>query len=249
MSAGRSRAQQDRVVVLAGGLGTRLAPYTVVLPKPLVPIGDRPVLDIVMRQLAHHGFHRVTITTGHLAELIEAFFGDGARFGLDVDYFRETTPLGTIGSLASIDGLDDDFLVMNGDVLSDIDYRELLDFHRSNSACATIAVKRRSLEISLGVLHFADSSRPQHLTSYDEKPVFEFAASMGIYCFSPSVLRFIEPGVRLDFPDLVQRLLAAGEPVCGWPFDGYWLDIGRHDDHRQATEEFEAMRDRLIPGS
>ena len=232
-------------MVLAGGLGTRLQPYTTILPKPLMPVGDRPVLDIVIRQLHRDGFDRVTIATGHLAELIEVFFGDGARFGVEIDYFRETSPLGTVGSLASIDGLDEDFLVMNGDVLTDMDYGALLETHRHNVAAATIAVKRRNLEISLGVLHFdGDADR---VTAYDEKPVYEFDASMGVYCFSPSVLSFIERDTRLDFPDLVQRLLAAGEPVHGSRFDGYWLDIGRHEDHRQAMDEFEGMRDRLIP--
>jgi NDP-sugar pyrophosphorylase family protein len=237
-----------RAVVLAGGLGTRLQPYTAVLPKPLMPVGDRPVLDVVIRQLRHHGFDRVTIATGHLAELIEAFFGDGSRFGVTIDYFRETTPLGTVGALASIAELGDDFLVMNGDILTDMNYGELLDAHRATEALATIAVKRRSLQISLGVLHFDDDAHQQRVVAYEEKPVFEFDASMGVYCFSPAVLEYIESDVRLDFPDLVQRLLAAGQVVHGRPFDGYWLDIGRHEDFQRATDEFEEMRGRLIPG-
>ena len=237
-----------RAVILAGGLGTRLQPYTTVLPKPLMPVGDRPVLDIVLRRLRHHGFTRVTIATGHLAELIEAFFGDGSRLGISIDYYRETSPLGTVGALASIGDLDDDFLVMNGDVLTDMDLAELLDVHRGSAAAATIAVNRRSVDISLGVLHFDDGADARRVTAYDEKPVLEFEASMGIYCFSPSVLPFIEPDRRLDFPDLVERLLAAGQLVHGMPFSGYWLDIGRHEDHSRAMDEFEAMRDRLIPG-
>jgi NDP-mannose synthase len=233
--------------VLAGGLGTRLLPYTTVLPKPLMPIGDRPVLDIVLRQLRRHQFDRVTIATGHLAELIEVFFGDGSRHDIPVDYFREERPLGTVGSLALIEGLDDDFLVMNGDVLTDMDYAELMASHRASGAAATIAVKERTVQIELGVFEFDDNGQPDRITSCVEKPKLEYHASMGIYCFSPSVLRFIEPGVALDFPDLVQRLLDAGEHVRGERSDCYWLDIGRHDDYEQALEEYNQMRHVLVP--
>jgi NDP-mannose synthase len=233
--------------VLAGGLGTRLQPYTTVLPKPLMPIGDRPVLDIVVRQLRRHGFERVTIATGHLAELIEAFFVDGSRHGVPVDYFREQSPLGTVGALALIEGLNDDFLVMNGDVLTDMDYSALLAAHRQSGATATVAVKHRTVQIDLGVLEFTDDSAPDRITACVEKPRLEYHASMGVYCFSPAALRFIEPGSPLDFPDLVQRLLDAGEVVRGWHSDCYWLDIGRHDDYEQALEEFPRMRDVLVP--
>ena len=236
-----------RAVVLAGGLGRRLEPYTTVLPKPLMPIGDRPILDIVIRQLARHGFTHVTIATGHLAELIEAYFSDGAEFGVHIDYFRETTPLGTVGALPLIEGLDEDFLVMNGDVLTDIDYGALLSRHRASEATITVAVKRREIQISLGVLRFEMVEDSQRITGYEEKPVVSYDASMGIYCFSPAAVGQIEPGVRLDFPELVQRLLDAGETVRGWQSEDYWLDIGRHDDYEQAIEEFERMRHRLIP--
>jgi NDP-sugar pyrophosphorylase family protein len=235
-------------VILAGGEGTRLRPYTTVLPKPLMPIGDRPVLDIVVRQLKAHGFERVTMATGYLAELIEAFFGDGEKYGVAIDYYREHEPLGTVGALALIEGLArDDVLVMNGDVLTDIDYGALLDQHRSSGAAATIATKERQIKVSLGVLRFGDGADPTRLTGYDEKPEINYTASMGVYCFAPRALGHIEPGVRLDFPDLVLRLIAAGETVRAWPSKDYWLDIGRHDDYEQAQEEFESVRHRLIP--
>jgi NDP-sugar pyrophosphorylase family protein len=237
-----------RAVILAGGEGTRLRPYTTVLPKPLMPIGDRPVLDIVMRQLRAHGFEQVTIATGYLAELIEAFFRDGAAYGIPIDYYREHEPLGTVGALALIDGLgQDDVLVMNGDVLTDIDYGALLERHRASDAAATIATKVRHIQVSLGVLRFDDDGDPTRLTGYDEKPAIDFTASMGVYCFAPHALSYIKPGEHLDFPDLVLRLIAAGEVVRAWQSDDYWLDIGRHDDYEQAQEEFEAVRDRLIP--
>ncbi len=237
-----------RAVILAGGEGTRLRPYTTVLPKPLMPIGDRPVLDIVVRQLRAAGFARITMATGYLAELIEAFFRDGADYGIAIDYFREREPLGTVGALALIEGLsDDDVLVMNGDVLTDIDYGALLERHRASDAAATIATKLREVRISLGVLRFGADEDPTRLTGYDEKPTIAYTASMGVYCFAPRALAHIEPGERLDFPDLILRLIAAGEVVRAWPSEDYWLDIGRHEDYEQAQEEFDSVRDRLIP--
>jgi NDP-sugar pyrophosphorylase family protein len=238
-----------RAVVLAGGRGQRLRPYTTVLPKPLMPVGDRPILDIVVRQLKAAGFDRVTISTGYLAELIEAFFRDGESYGIPIDYFRETEPLGTVGALSMIEGLEeDDFLVMNGDVLTDLDYSALLELHKSGSDTATIATKQRDVQISLGVLTFGDESDDSRLTGYIEKPKIRYEASMGVYCFSPSALAHIERGKRLDFPDLVLKLIAAGETVRAWRSNDYWLDIGRHDDYETAMEEFEQIRPRLIPG-
>ncbi len=154
-----------RAVVLAGGRGTRLRPYTVVLPKPLMPVGDRPVLDIVVRQLHRAGCERLTIATGYLAELIEAFFGDGHSYNVAIDYFRETHPLGTAGSLALIDDFDEPFLVMNGDVLTDIDYRQMLADHANSDAIATIASRQHEVEVSLGVLHFGDARDPSRLVT------------------------------------------------------------------------------------
>ncbi len=237
-----------RAVILAGGEGTRLRPYTTVLPKPLMPIGDRPVLDIVIRQLRRDGFEHITIATGYLAELIENFFRDGEAYGLHIDYFRETEPLGTVGALALIDGLADDFLVINGDTLTDMDYAALLERHRHSDAAATIATTQRDVQISLGVLHFdeSDGEMPE-LTGYTEKPTIKYRASMGVYCFSPRAISHINRGERLDFPDLILRLIDAGETVRAWQSEDYWLDIGRHDDYEQAQEEFERMKDRLLP--
>jgi NDP-sugar pyrophosphorylase family protein len=212
-----------------------------------MPIGDRPVLDVVVRQLRRDGFTHITMATGYLAELIEAFFGDGSEYGVQIDYFRETRPLGTVGALALLEGLDDDFLVMNGDVLTDIDYSALLARHQASGADLTVAVKRRTVQVSLGVLRFEDEGDPGRITAFVEKPRIDYDASMGVYCFSPRAVEFIEPDVRLDFPELVQRLLDHGRHVHGWHSEDYWLDIGRHDDYEQAIEEFERMRHRLIP--
>jgi NDP-sugar pyrophosphorylase family protein len=228
----------------------RLRPYTAVIPKPLMPVGDRPVLDIVVRQLKHAGFERITIATGYLAELIEAFFRNGEAYGVAIDYYRETEPLGTVGALALIDGLDDDFLVMNGDTLTDMNFGALLDRHSQSGAMTTIATTEREVQISLGVLHFDDAngSHGSHpVTGYTEKPRIKYQASMGVYCFSPRATGYIESGERLDFPTLILRLLEGGEEVRAWSCSDYWLDIGRHDDYEQAQAEFDRMRDRLIP--
>jgi NDP-sugar pyrophosphorylase family protein len=235
-----------RAIVLAGGQGTRLRPYTAVLPKPLMPVGDRPVLDIILRQLRRAGFSRVTIATGYLAELLEAFCGNGEAYGLEIDYYREREPLGTVGALALIEGLDDPFLVMNGDVLTDMDYGDLLEDHVTSGAAATIATTRREVEISLGVMRFTDTD-PDRVTDYIEKPQLAYDVSMGVYCFHPRVLELIEPGLRLDFPDLILRLLDRGDRVRAYRPDAYWLDIGRHDDYEQAMQDFESIRERLLP--
>jgi NDP-mannose synthase len=228
----------------------RLRPYTTVLPKPLMPVGDRPILDVIVRQLRHAGFERLTIVTGHLAELIEAFFGDGERFGIPIDYYREDEPLGTVGALSLLDGLDEDFLVMNGDVLTDLAYGDFLEAHSASGAAASVAAHQREIQVSLGVLQFEDGEDPDRLTGYIEKPIYHYEVSMGVYAFSPRALEQIEPGKRLDFPDLVLRLLDAGETVRARRAEGnFWLDIGRHEDYEAAMDEFERLRERLLPGS
>ncbi|NLT36129.1 MAG: NTP transferase domain-containing protein [Gaiellales bacterium] len=226
-------------VVLAGGRGTRLAPYTVVMPKPLMPLGDMPILELVLRQLRRYGFRQVVLAVGHLSQLIEAYFGDGSSLGVELVYAREREPLGTAGPLALISGLDRDFLVMNGDVLTSLDLGAFLDAHSVAGAPASIATYERTNQVDFGVVQ---SNEAGYVTGYAEKPVHRYLVSMGVYAFSPDVLTFITPGERLDFPDLVLRLLAAGSRVRSVPFSGYWLDIGRHDDLARAQEELEAHR-------
>ena len=240
----------SRVVILAGGPGSRLRPYTAVLPKPLMPIGDRPILDIIVRQLGQQGFDRITIASGYLAELVQAFFRDGSDYGVSIDYHVERERLGTVGALRSIGGLEseDAFLVMNGDVLTDLDYRALRAAHVESAAIATIATFSRSVQISLGVMQLDDPGDPTLLTGYIEKPTYNYQVSMGVYCFSPRVLDYIDQDAYLDLPVLIESLLADGQTVRGFPFDGYWMDIGRHEDYEQATEEYEAHKSRLLPG-
>jgi NDP-mannose synthase len=201
-------------VVLAGGKGTRLAPYTHILPKPLMPIGDMPILEILMRQMKACGIHQVTLTVGHLSELIRTFFGDGSRIGLDIRYSYEECPLGTAGPLAMIDDLSETFLVCNGDVLTDLNINRLVEFHNANGGAATIAMYCRKVKIDLGVIRLNGGNTIQ---DYIEKPTIEYNVSMGIYMFEPSVLRFIPKGQHLDFPDLVKILLATAKRWSATP--------------------------------
>lgn len=233
-----------RAVILAGGKGTRLAPYTTVLPKPLMPIGDMPILEIVLRQLAHHGFKDITLAVGHLAELLMAYCGDGKKFGVTIDYSREEQPLGTAGPIALIPGLNEAFLVMNGDLLSTLDYSAMWKYHKERGAIATLASYRRDIKIDLGVIESEDG----WVKDYIEKPTYHYAVSTGIYIFEPEVLHSIERGKKLDLPELVLRLMEQGKKVNVFNFDGYWLDIGRHDDYETAMEEFAAHRADFLPG-
>ena len=233
-----------RAVILAGGKGTRLAPYTTVFPKPLMPIDDVPILEVVVRQLRHHGIRRLTFAVGHLAELLMAYFGDGSKYGVEIEYSREEQPLGTAGPLKLIPALTGTFLLMNGDVLTDLSYTELIASHRASDAVATIAMHEREVKIDLGVIETDECHR---VTGYLEKPSHQYRASMGIYLFEPRVLEFIGDGERLDFPDLILRLIAAGEVIRGVPYGGYRMDIGRHEDYAQAVEEFRRNRARRLP--
>jgi NDP-mannose synthase len=236
-----------KAVVLAGGKGTRLQPYTRIFPKPLMPIGDMPILEILLRQMRCAGITDVILAVGHLSELIRAFFQDGHEFGLNITYSYEDTPLGTAGPLAMIDGLDETFLVTNGDVLTTLPIADLIACHRASQAIATIAMHDRQIKIDLGVIQLDPCTGSRAVKDYIEKPTYDYLVSMGLYVFEPRVLAYIPRGQRLDFPDLVKNLLAAGEVVEGHPFGGYWQDLGRPDDYTQAIDEFESMRDQFLP--
>jgi len=234
-----------KAIILAGGKGTRLKPYTTVFPKPLVPIDDMPILEVVIRQLKYFGFSEVTIAVGHLAELIVAYFGDGQKYGLKIDYALEDAPLGTAGPLATIPNLTETFLVMNGDVLTTLDFGALTAYHWQTKAAATIAMHERTVKIDLGVLQ---TNEQDELIDYIEKPSYHYRVSMGIYVFEPVVLSHIRPGEYLDFPTLVGLLLQNHRKVMGFPYAGYWLDIGRPDDYEQALEDFSRLRGEFLRG-
>ncbi len=233
-----------RAIVLAGGRGTRLRPYTTFFPKPLMPIGDMPILEVLLRQMKVAGITDVTLTINHLAEMLRLFFQDGQKLGLNIDYSTEDSPLGTAGPLSLIDGLEDTFLVTNGDVLSMLDIADLVQHHKQSGAIATIATHQRTVKIDLGVIEHDSSGI---VTDYIEKPSFDYRVSMGIYVFEPRVVNYIPYNQYLDFPDLVLKLVKAGEKVSSYPFSGYWKDLGRPDDYEQATADFEQMREQFLP--
>lgn len=234
-----------KAVVLAGGKGTRLRPYTTILPKPLMPIGDMPILEILLRQMKHAGIEEAVLTVGHLAEFLRLFFQDGRRLEMKIRYSYEDNPMGTAGPLTLVEGLDDTFLVANGDVLTTLPLGELIAYHKAQGAAATIAMHRRKVHIDLGVIEQDESHR---VTGYIEKPTYDFMVSMGIYVFEPSVLPYIPRNSYFDFPDLVKKLIAAGEKVAGYGFDGYWQDLGRPDDYERAIEDFDRMKAQFLPG-
>ena len=231
------------VVLLAGGSGTRLRPYTTVLPKPLMPIGDMPVLEILLRRLSDAGFRRVNLAVGYLAELIEAFFGDGRRYGLDLVYWRETEPLGTAGPLAAMGLASDRVLVMNGDLLTTLSLNDLVDGHVASDAAATIAVRSREVPIDFGVVRVAGDL----VAGFEEKPVLTYDVSMGVYVFEPRVVELIPVGEKYDFPDLLEAVLERGWDVRAHRSTDFWLDIGRLEDYELALERFDELRDELLP--
>ena len=233
-------------VILAGGQGTRLRPYTTVLPKPLMPIGDMPILEVVLRQLKRAGITRVTLAVSYLAELIEAYCGNGSRLGLDIRYSRETRALSTAGPLKLVPDLDETFLVMNGDLLTTLDYAAMVRHHRSNGAAATLAMHRRSVKIDYGVVEVGADGR---LADYIEKPELHYTVSMGVNVLEPRALGHIQEGESLGMPDLLLRLKAAGEKVIAYDAPCEWLDIGRMDDYEQALEIFERRRGDFLPGN
>jgi NDP-sugar pyrophosphorylase family protein len=233
-----------KAVVLAGGKGARLVPYTRVIPKPLMPIGDMPILEVLLRQVKRAGVSEVILTVGHMAELLRAFFQDGERLALPVRYSYEDKPLGTAGPLRKISGLDEAFLVMNGDVLTTLDFSKLIEFHRQSGSMVTVAVHPREVKVDLGVLHTNGNDR---VIDYIEKPTYRFEVSMGVYVFEPAVLEYIPEDEYFDFPSLILKLIAADQVVNVYHFDGYWMDLGRPDDYEQAVVDFEQMKAQFLP--
>jgi NDP-sugar pyrophosphorylase family protein len=234
-----------RAVILAGGKGTRLRPYTVVLPKPLMPIGEYPILEVIVRQLVDAGFDHITMAVNHQAEIIKAFFLNGERWGIRIDYSLEDTPLGTMGPLRLIDDLPENFLVMNGDILTDLDFADFYDSHATSQAVFTVSSMCRQHKIDYGVLETDEQGR---LFGFKEKPGVSYQVSMGVYMVNSAIRSYI-PGDRpYGFDNLMLDLLAAGRPAQVRPFEGYWLDIGRPDDYVKAIDEFEAMKSRFLRG-
>jgi len=231
-----------RAVILAGGRGTRLRPYTVVLPKPLMPIGDYPILEVIIRQLSLHGFDHITFAVNHQAELIKAYFGDGSKWNIKIEYSLETEALSTIGPLKLIDDLPENFLLMNGDILTDLNFGDFYDMHVQQENSFSICSSRREHKIDYGVL---ETNGQSNLTAFIEKPTKDFLVSMGIYMINSKILKSIPEG-PYGFDNLMLDMLSQNKSVYVHEFDGYWLDIGRPDDYMLAIEEFANMKGRLF---
>ena len=233
-----------RAVIQAGGKGTRLYPYTAVLPKPLMPIDEIPILEIVVRQLVHYGFRDLTITVGHLGHLIMAVLGDGSRFGARIDYMRETKPRGTIGALSGLRDVTDPILVMNGDLLTDFNLSEFMNAHLAGKTDLSVGTYYKEFPVSLGVLELDEN---QNAVGFCEKPVLSFPCSMGIYAISPKLMPLIPRSGVFGFDDLMALCLSRRIAVRAHPFDGLWLDIGRPEDYASAADLFRQHRDRFLP--
>ena len=233
-----------KAIVLAGGKGTRLAPYTTVFPKPLMPIDGMPILEVMIRQLAHFRIRELIFAVSPQSEpLLTAYFGDGSRYGVNIEYSCEETPLGTAGPLSLLPDLPETFLVLNGDILTLLNYHRLIQFHRKKKGSVTIAMSQKQVALELGVMECSRSSR---LTKYLEKPVLTYSVSMGIYVFEKRVLKWIPSRKYLDFPELIQGLIKQKVKVVCYPSNDFWLDIGRHEDYEEAQKKFQEMRKRLL---
>lgn len=223
---------------MAGGKGKRLAPFTRVLPKPLIPLGDYPILEIIICQLRKAGFTDITLTLGYLAHLFEAYFGNGERLGINITYSYEDTPLGTAGPLTLIEGLDEPFLMMNGDLLTSLDFADLYNYHIERNAMVTMALYPKEINIDFGVIEVDAESR---IRGSREKPHFTYLINMGIYIVSPKAVKLIPYNQPYSFMDLIEDLKARGDSLYGYQFNGDWMDLGRVDDLTTATEKYQHL--------
>lgn len=225
-----------RAILLAGGKGTRLYPYTLTMPKPLVPVGENPIIEIIIRQLAKAGFDHITITVNHMADMIRAFCGDGSKWGITIDYSQETKPLSTMGPLKLIKDLPENFLVMNGDVMTDLDFAQLYADHVGQGNIFTISAYERDHKVDYGVLVPGEDGK---LVDFQEKPTLHYHVSMGVYMMNRKCLDVIPEDTFYGFDHLMLELISRKIPATVRPFKGYWMDIGRPDDYEQAQMDFE----------
>jgi len=233
-----------KTIILAGGRGTRLHPYTMVLPKPLIPVGNQPVLELLIKRLRKSGLSEIIITTGYLGSLIKALCGDGSKWGVSIVYSEEKEPLGTIGPLALVnEQLKETFLVTNGDIVTDLDFRKFIEFHKRKGGIATIATFRKKVKLDLGVL---ECNEDLCIVNFMEKPENEYLVSMGIYLFEPQILGYVPDNIPFGFDDLMYTLISNNLPVYSYIHNDYWLDIGRKEDFKRAQKEFNLYRERIL---
>jgi NDP-sugar pyrophosphorylase family protein len=230
-----------KAIILAGGKGTRLKPYTSVIPKPLVPVGEKAILEILLRRLQKSGVDEVYICLNHFAEIIQAFFGDGSKFGLKINYSLEDQPLGTVAPIKLIKDLPENFLVMNGDLLTDLDFKAFFQSHVAAKDILTVASYHRTSKIDFGVMEI--NPETNIVSHFREKPVYDFEVSMGVYAMNRDVLQYVPEGKPFGFDDLMLTMLARQKTVKVFPFKGYWLDIGRPDDYEKANEDIDKLND------
>jgi NDP-sugar pyrophosphorylase family protein len=232
-----------QAVILAGGKGTRLAPYTLVFPKPMLPVGGQPIIETIVRQLAYFGFDEIVISLGYLGEMIKLFFLDKTKIpaGVRIRYVEEQRQLGTAGAIGIIDGLEEDFLAINGDILTTLNFKDFYDFHLGKKALLSIAVGVKQITLPLGILELNGTDQ---ISKFTEKPTYEFLDNIGVYMYNKATRKYIPHNERLDLNILVERMLSNAENVCGYrssdPY--YWIDIGQHGDYERANEEFEKRR-------
>ena len=224
-----------QAVILAGGKGRRLRPYTTILPKPMMPVGEKPILGIIIERLAESGITDIIITVGYLAGIIRAYFGDGKQFGVNIEYFVETEPLGTAGCLSLIENLENEFIVMNGDILTSLDFTALIEYHRTMGNPVTICSYKKEIELTLGVLELTGAT----VRDYIEKPRYSFDISMGIYAMNRKAVDYIPKNQYFDLPTLIKRLISVKEPISVYKFEGEWYDIGREEDYRAVLGKFD----------
>lgn len=223
-----------QAIILAGGKGIRLKPYTTVLPKPLLPVNGKPIIEIIIRQLAEAGVEEIIVSIGYLGQLLEAYLKDGSQYGIRLDYSREEIPLGTAGPISLIDNLSDEFFVINGDTLCDVDFTSMLQAHRDSGNVATVSAYRKNHMIDLGTLELSDDLQ---ITAYNEKPKINYIVSMGIYVFNSSIKKELEVGVHLDLPDFIMRLRDRNYAVGAYMHSGIWMDMGRPSDFEKIQED------------
>lgn len=228
--------QQDlsvQSVIMAGGQGLRLRPLTEDLPKPMLPVGGRPLLESILEELTDAGINQINLITNFKKEVISDHFGDGAEFGVAIQYVEEDRPLGTAGSLGLLETANKPLLVINGDIITKVDYRAMLDFHIDNKADMTVAVKNQEFQLPYGVVE-TDGVR---ITGISEKPVIRPFVNAGIYLIGPEHCRQIPAGEHYDMTDLIERLIKDGYNVVSFPVHEYWRDIGQHEDYAQVQED------------
>ena len=228
-----------QAVILAGGNGVRLYPYTSVIPKPLLPLDDMPIIEIIVKQLVHHGFTRISIASGYLGELIKTYLGNGSKYGVQIDYSIESKPLGTIAPLTLLNNLDSTILVIHADLLTTLDFKTLLEFHKEKQAAATVGMICKSIKSDYGVI---DTNGDDLLEKIREKPEFKMYVNMGIYIIETRILDYLPKKQPQNFPEFINFLIESGEKVAGYRFNGYWLDIGQHCDYDRALNEFSQYR-------